>query len=391
MAVSNYAQITLPVDMGTYKEVKKKTSSKKSAKEFIPESYSYDDIYNSLLQSGGGSSSSGGGVYKPNIDSLLNAYDQQRDATNAIAKAKYDADRATILNTIKRAQAQNEINVAAQNQAHVNDLSSLESAASQASRQNKIGDISRGLGGSGIQQLNQLRNLATQGNRANTISQKNTESLEKLRESLASTNTQAQSNLDKILGTYNDTITKAGDAAAANKAKAIWENESNYAEALARASASRASSGDSDYREAANDIYTNLRSMTSSLQNNIKAIKGMSTKELKAFAKSNGIDLKELGDSASKKQYRNYIIGSLERSSYDLVNELSQTYGMNPENFRRANSNIAGITKQFYPDPTSTSTSTKTTYPSGPSTLGNVTPNTMFFNTLLGLLGLDMI
>jgi len=320
--------------------------------DFIPESYSYDDIYNALLRSGGGSSgSSGGGVYKPNIDSLLNAYDQQRDATNAAAKAKYDADRTTILNNIKRAQAQNEINVAAQNQAHINDLSSLESAANQAARQNKIGDISKGLGGSGIQQLNQLRNLATQGNRANTISQKNTESLEKLRESLATSNTQAQSNLDKILGTYNDTITKAGDTAAANKAKAIWQNESNYAEALARASASRASSGgSSDYREAANDIYTNLRSMTSSLKNNLNAINNMSTKELKAFAKSNGIDLKSLGDSATKKQYRNYIADSLEKSSYNLVNELNQTYGMNPEDFRRANSNIAGLMAPYYED-----------------------------------------
>lgn len=332
-------QLTLPPYIPNgYKP--KSTTSKSSKSDFTPGDYDYDSIYNDLLSRSGGSSS-GGGVYKPDISALLNAYDQQNAAANAIAKTKYDVVRENILTALNRAEQQNAINVAQQNQSHINSASQLESTGAQTSRETRIGDALRGLSGSGIQQLNQLKNLMSQGSKANAIAQSNANSLEKLRQSLADSSAKANEGLEDALNTYQNAVTKANQTAGKNKADAIWENESNYANALAKAAAS-SSSSDSDYLEAANDIYTNLRSTTSSLQNNLNAIKKMSTKELKKFALNNNIDL-SLANKQTKKGYRTYISQALAKNSYDLINELNNNYGMNPNNFRTAMNNISGL------------------------------------------------
>lgn len=337
----------LPAYRPELKNTKSKSSSTDSS--FNLGDYDYDSIYRSLLDSSSGSS--GGGAYKPDITALLNAYDQQNAAANAIAKTKYDTARDNILTAINRAQQQNALDVARQNQSHINSASQLESTGAQASRETRIGDSLRGLSGSGIQQLNQLRNLISQGSKANAIAKNNTESLDKLRQSLAESSTKANQGLEDALNTYQSAISKANQTAGKNKADAIWENESNYASNLAKAAASAASS-DSDYREAANDIYTNLRNTTTSLQSNLNAIKNMSTKELKKYVLANNLEdsvntlatLDEKNISKlSKKEYRQYVARALGQNSYDLVNELNNTYGINPNNFRTAMSNISGL------------------------------------------------
>lgn len=333
-----------------FKNIKEPKSSKAKS-TFSPGEYDYDKIYNDLLNSSSSYSSGGGGTFKPNVAPLISAYDQQNEAANALAKVKYDADREALLTNINRVQQQNALDTLRQTQAHAGNLANLESIGTEAARNERIQTAMRGLSGSGISQLNQLKNLISQGNKTTAVAKSNANSLEKLRQNLASASDETNTNLAKILDTYTNAISKANEAAAKGKASNIWDVESAYANNLARASASQRSA-ENDAREMANDIYTNLRNSTISLQNNLSAIKNMSTKELKKYVLANGLEeqvntLATLDGKSpkdlNKSTYRGYVEQALGQQQYNTINELNNVYGINPYNYATGMNNISGL------------------------------------------------
>lgn len=342
--------MSVPQNVYMANKIFKGTPEEKIPKDnstFNPADYDYNQIYNDLGRSSG---SSGGGVYKPNISSLLSAYDRQNEAANALSKTKYDSDREALLTNINRVQQQNALDTLKQTQSHTGNLANLESAGTEAARNARIQNAMKGLSGSGIAQLNQLKNMITQGNKTTAVAQSNANSLEKLRQNLASASSETDNKLAKVLDTYTNAVSKANASTAKEKASKIWDVESAYASNLAKASASGGS--DSDYREAANDIYTTLKNTTSTLQNNLKSIRSMNTKELKKYVVANGLEdnvsalISLDGNSAkdlSLKKYRSYVEQALGQQSYNTINELNSTYGINPYNYATGMNNISGL------------------------------------------------
>lgn len=296
--------------------------------------YNYDNIYNEIYSSG----SSTGGATKVDVTALLNAYKQQADAANAVAQQTHNSKREQLLNHIKRAYAANDLARAQQSQNFINDQANLEAANMSNARAARVQAGNMGLSGSGIQQLAQLKNLIGQANAISEVSNKNMAALEKLRSSLATTDEKAMAQLDDALNDYTTAVLGNNSKMAKNSANIVMDAETAYANALRQAN----SSG-STYGMAANMVYNTFRGTTEKLRMTLDAISKMSTKELKQYAKDNGIDLKNI----KSRNYKEYIGRQAAIEAQQLMDTLNADYSINPATYDTIYSNIANLLNYY--------------------------------------------
>ena len=213
----------------TYKVTSKLMSSKKkkSTKTGSPsidntyDTGGYEDYYG---DGSGGSGGSGGygGYVAPSLDisGLLSAYQAQADADKAAAKQTYDTTRNDLLTSLKRFQEQNKKDVENQQRSFLSNQAALESALSQADRQNRISSAARGLSGSGLQQLAQLQNLMSQGQDISDLATDNSQKMDTLRKALQEYETDTDTKLNSALNIYNNALNSIEANLAKSKADA---------------------------------------------------------------------------------------------------------------------------------------------------------------------------
>lgn len=199
----------------------KKTSSKKNNSSKIDNTYDTSDYANYY---GGGYGGSGGygGYAAPSLDisGLLAAYQAQADADKATAKQTYDTTRNDLLTSLKRFQEQNAKDVQNQQRSFLSNQAALESALSQADRQNRISSAARGLSGSGLQQLAQLQNLMSQGQDISDLATDNSQKMDTLRKALQEYETDTDTKLNSALNIYNNALNSIEANLAKSKADA---------------------------------------------------------------------------------------------------------------------------------------------------------------------------
>ena len=199
----------------------KKTSSKKNKSSKIDNTYDTSDYANYY---GGGYDGSGGygGYAAPSLDisGLLAAYQAQADADKATAKQTYDTTRNDLLTSLKRFQEQNAKDVENQQRSFLSNQAALESALSQADRQNRISSAARGLSGSGLQQLAQLQNLMSQGQDISDLATDNSQKMDTLRKALQEYQTDTDTKLNSALNIYNNALNSIEANLAKSKADA---------------------------------------------------------------------------------------------------------------------------------------------------------------------------
>ena len=199
----------------------KNTSSKKNKSSKIDNTYDTSDYANYY---GGGYDGSGGygGYAAPSLDisGLLAAYQAQADADKATAKQTYDTTRNDLLTSLKRFQEQNAKDVQNQQRSFLSNQAALESALSQADRQNRISSAARGLSGSGLQQLAQLQNLMSQGQDISDLATDNSQKMDTLRKALQEYQTDTDTKLNSALNIYNNALNSIEANLAKSKADA---------------------------------------------------------------------------------------------------------------------------------------------------------------------------
>ena len=196
----------------------KKTSSKKNKSSKIDNTYDTSDYANYY----GGGSGGYGGYATPSLDisGLLAAYQAQADADKATAKQTYDTTRNDLLTSLKRFQEQNAKDVQNQQRSFLSNQAALESALSQADRQNRISNSARGLSGSGLQQLAQLQNLMSQGQDISDLATDNSQKMDTLRKALQEYQTDTDTKLNSALNIYNNALNSIEANLAKSKADA---------------------------------------------------------------------------------------------------------------------------------------------------------------------------
>lgn len=216
----NAAQPTLVQKVtDVMKGVKNKLPNKTSNK--IDNTYDtggYGDYYGD----GSGGSGGSGGYVTPSLDisGLLAAYQSQADADKATAKQTYDTTRNDLLTSLKRFQEQNAKDVENQQRSFLSNQAALESALSQADRQNRISSAARGLSGSGLQQLAQLQNLMSQGQDISDLATDNSQKMDTLRKALQEYQTDTDTKLNSALNIYNNALNSIEANLAKSKADA---------------------------------------------------------------------------------------------------------------------------------------------------------------------------
>lgn len=211
-----------PLQMSTRNFNKSKTKKKtKASSPSIDNTYDtggYEDYYGD----GSGGSGGYGGYVTPSLDisGLLAAYQAQADADKATAKQTYDTTRNDLLTSLKRFQEQNAKDVENQQRSFLSNQAALESALSQADRQNRISSAARGLSGSGLQQLAQLQNLMSQGQDISDLATDNSQKMDILRKALQEYQTDTDTKLNSALNIYNNALNSIEANLAKSKADA---------------------------------------------------------------------------------------------------------------------------------------------------------------------------
>lgn len=214
-----------PLQMSTRKFNTSKTKKKtKASSPSIDNTYDTSDYANYYGDGSGGSGGSGGygGYVTPSLDisGLLAAYQAQADADKATAKQTYDTTRNDLLTSLKRFQEQNAKDVENQQRSFLSNQAALESALSQADRQNRISSAARGLSGSGLQQLAQLQNLMSQGQDISDLATDNSQKMDTLRRALQEYQTDTDTKLNSALNIYNNALNSIEANLAKSKADA---------------------------------------------------------------------------------------------------------------------------------------------------------------------------
>lgn len=327
---------------------KPKKSSKKSTSKDSYKTYSKLGDYSSLSYSSGGS---GGGGYTPvkaDISGLLAAYDQQAESARNTAKSTYDTTRNDLLTSLKRFQEQNAKDQQNQKQQYLTGQSELEFAREQANRQSRIDASARGLGGSGLQQLAQLQNLLGQSGEVSQLANENQSAMDKLRELLRQEEETTNTNLEKALNTYNDTLNSIASNLAAQKSQAIYENEQAYAQALnqarAQAAASRASSSTVNYGTA---LQTLLDSSNVDLR---KLANSSKTSTIREYATKAGLDLSNYDDSYIKKNktaVKESIARAIANNTNSYVQNAVQNYNLSGDTYSGLKNSINSMLNYY--------------------------------------------
>ena len=310
------------------------TVTKDDAKSLILGEYNYDDIYDEIY-----SSSKGTGATKVDVTALLNAYKQQADASNAIALQNFNSKRDQLLQSIKRAYTQNELNTLQQNQAFINNMADLEASNIANTRGARVQAGQMGLSGSGIQQLAQLKVLLGQANAVSEVASKNEAALAKLRDSLADFDTKAMAGLEDTTNEYAKAVLGANNKMATNSANIVMDAETAYANALRSSS----SSGGTTHGMAANMVINTLNGTTETLKYTLNYLSNMSVKELKQYAKNNGINIK----GVKSKNLKDFLSKQAAETAQQTIYALNDEYSINPATYNTAYSNIANLLK-FY-------------------------------------------
>lgn len=214
-----------PTQMSTRNFNKSKTKKNtKASSPSIDNTYDTSDYANYYGDGSGGSGGSGGygGYVTPSLDisGLLAAYQAQADADKATAKQTYDTTRNDLLTSLKRFQEQNAKDVQNQQRSFLSNQAALESALSQADRQNRISSAARGLSGSGLQQLAQLQNLMSQGQDISDLATDNSQKMDILRKALQEYQTDTDTKLNSALNIYNNALNSIEANLAKSKADA---------------------------------------------------------------------------------------------------------------------------------------------------------------------------
>lgn len=214
-----------PLQMSTRNISKSKTKKKtKPSSPSIDNTYDTSDYANYYGDGSGGSGGSGGygGYVTPSLDisGLLAAYQAQADADKSTAKQTYDTTRNDLLTSLKRFQEQNAKDVQNQQRSFLSNQAALESALSQADRQNRISSAARGLSGSGLQQLAQLQNLMSQGQDISDLATDNSQKMDILRKALQEYQTDTDTKLNSALNIYNNALNSIEANLAKSKADA---------------------------------------------------------------------------------------------------------------------------------------------------------------------------
>lgn len=214
-----------PLQMSTRNFNTSKTKKKtKASSPSIDNTYDTSDYANYYGDDSGGSGGSGGygGYVTPSLDisGLLAAYQAQADADKSTAKQTYDTTRNDLLTSLKRFQEQNAKDVENQQRSFLSNQAALESALSQADRQNRISSAARGLSGSGLQQLAQLQNLMSQGQDISDLATDNSQKMDTLRKALQEYQTDTDTKLNSALNIYNNALNSIEANLAKSKADA---------------------------------------------------------------------------------------------------------------------------------------------------------------------------
>ena len=230
--------------------------------------YDTSDYVNSMI--GSGATGGTGGYYTLDIGGMLNAYEQQAAADRNVAKQTYDTARNDLLTSLKRFQEQNALDRQNQQRSYLSNQASLESAVQQADRQNRISAAARGIGGSGLQQLAQLQTLLSQGQNVSDMATQNQSAMDALKRALTQKEEDTNTNLDKILKTYNNALTSINAQLARNKADAEVARANSYV----RPSGGSAGISAAEAASYGNDIANSLSDIVASYKASKNAYKG---------------------------------------------------------------------------------------------------------------------
>ena len=290
------------------------------------------DMYNNTYKSGGG----GGGMI--DISKILAAYDQEAQSNRDAAKQQYDTTRNDLLTSLKRFQEQNAKDVENQQRTYLSNQASLESAISQANRQNRISAAARGLGGSGLQQLAQLQNLLNQGQNISDLATNNQSAMDALRLALAREQEDYDTKLSNAEKTYTNTISAINSALAKNKAQTEYQAREQAAARAAQAAAS-ASAQAAANRGLAQEASQVLAASQEKLQNALTAVNIASDKMVKnmknpytgdTYGTKDKNAIKQALYDAARQDARNtlstYQIGTKSKTSETFLNNLLSVY-----------------------------------------------------------------
>ena len=284
------------------------------------------------LTSGGGGSYSGNPAGMVDISEMLKAFEQAAETNRAVTEQSYNSQRTNLLNELKRYQEQNAKDVANQQKAYLANQALVESAISEADRQNRINAAARGLGGSGLQQLSQLQTLMSQGQTISDMATQNQEAVDNLRTLLANyaeDNTNALNDLEK---TKENTLMGINSDLATNKANLEYQAREAAASRAQMAASTNAQIAAENARYEAEAkaqeraLNSEIATLNKNYQKELDTIKDMSDKDIKKYFKD------EIKAGASIKNYndaKKYIYNSY----YDLMGTTLNNYTVGGTSF----------------------------------------------------------
>lgn len=293
--VNNITTVGTPANkLATYNASLSKSKTKAPK---INNNYDTSSYTNSLI--GQGATGGSGGYYTLDIGGMLNAYEQQAAADRNVAKQTYDSARNDLLTSLKRFQEQNALDRQNQQRSYLSNQASLESAVQQADRQNRISAAARGIGGSGLQQLAQLQTLLSQGQNVSDMATQNQSAMDALKRALTQKEEDTNTNLDKILKTYNNALTSINAQLARNRADAEVARANSYV----RPTAGSAGITAAEAASYGSDLQNELSDIVSSYQ--LAKGKG-STTYAQSLSRLNGLQLDQNG-SLYKQAKKNLV------------------------------------------------------------------------------------
>lgn len=272
----------------------KKTLAQRTSGYYKAGKYSFDDIYNSIMQNSGGSWS--GGAYRPDTSAAIASFNKQADANRAAAKTQYDTtidDLVTKMNRFREANTKSRNN---QKQSYLTNQSAIELAKEQADRQSRISNASRGLGGSGLQNIAEIQNeLGVQGDMSK-LAGENQYVMDDLTSQLKQAEEDTERGKTNAKRIYDDSLRSIASDLANKIAQVNYEADNIYNQSLANARSSYAAASE-NAKGIAKGMYDLLNNSSAGL---IGQIQNMSKKDLAKFYQTNDTSLKGIANAMFK-------------------------------------------------------------------------------------------
>lgn len=191
------------------------TSSGKSESEYSAEvgTASPSSYYGGSSYGAGVGGSGLTGPQRVDLTDILASYEKGAAAQEKAVRDSGESQRQSLLNSLKRFQAETTEARNQQRRAYNASRADLEGQAFMANRQALQNAAARGLGGSGLQQLAQLQNLINQSAATDKLAQSNTDVLKQL--ATAARNKEEDTNTS-LLNVTKDVENKLANIAANN-------------------------------------------------------------------------------------------------------------------------------------------------------------------------------